>query len=125
MFLGEARYPGPAEHERDHTLEPHARRARINQAGDAVPGSQDSTARGVQHFHSKEHTVTPAIADRSEGFPSVFLFFLFHFSMFFILFMFFNIFHILRFFQFFPFSIFSVFFLIFSVFFSLRGNVLT
>ena len=94
VFLGEARYPGPVEHERDHTLEPHARRARLNDAGDAVPGSQDFTARRVQHLHSKEHAVTPAVA----GFRSVFFFF-------FSIFPCFSFFHVYFFFIFFVFCI--------------------
>ena len=39
--------PRPAEHERD----PSVRRTRINEAGDAVPGSQDSITRGVRNQH--------------------------------------------------------------------------
>ena len=49
--LGEARNPGPVEHERDLAEEEHsARRTRTNEAGDAVPGSQDSITRGVQNL---------------------------------------------------------------------------
>ena len=49
--LGEARNPGPVEHERDHAEEPSARRTRICEAGDAVPGSHDSITRGVRNLH--------------------------------------------------------------------------
>ena len=43
--------PAPTEHERDHAEEePSARRTRINEAGDAVPGSQDSISRGAQNL---------------------------------------------------------------------------
>ena len=45
---GEVRNAGPAEYERDHTLEPHARRTRIDAVGDAVPGSQDHITRGAE-----------------------------------------------------------------------------
>ena len=41
--FGEARNPGPATHDRDRTAEQrNARHRRINEAGDSVPGSQDS-----------------------------------------------------------------------------------
>ena len=39
--VGEAQKPGPAPREGDITEERTARRTRINEAGDAVPGSQD------------------------------------------------------------------------------------
>ena len=45
--LGDVRKPEPAEYEGDDTLEPFAQRTRINEAGDAVQGSQDSINRGV------------------------------------------------------------------------------
>ena len=48
--LGEAGSPGPGEYERDHSPEPCARRMRINEAVDAVLGSQDSVTRGVQNL---------------------------------------------------------------------------
>ena len=50
MRLGEAQTPGPTEHERDSVQEElSSRRTRINEAGDALPGSQDPITRGVQN----------------------------------------------------------------------------
>ena len=43
--LGEARHAGP-EYERDVAVEPHPRRTRTIEAGDAAVGSQDSITRG-------------------------------------------------------------------------------
>ena len=47
--LGEAQNPRPAEYRRGRTPEPKAR-TRINEAGDAVPGSHDSILRGARHL---------------------------------------------------------------------------
>ena len=55
MRLGGAQHPGPAEHERDHAEEePSARRTSIDEASNAVPGSQDSITRRVQNLQLKE-----------------------------------------------------------------------
>ena len=49
--LGEAQNPGPAEHERDHAEEePSNHRTLTTEAGDAVPGRQDSITRGVRNL---------------------------------------------------------------------------
>ena len=48
--LGEAQNPEPAAHERDVAGEPCVRRTRINDAGDAAPGSQFSITRRVQNL---------------------------------------------------------------------------
>ena len=48
--LGEAQNPGPTAHERDREEERSARRTRINEAGDAAPGSQDSITQKVQNL---------------------------------------------------------------------------
>ena len=56
--LGEAPNPGPAAQERDRVAEErNARQRRINEAGDSVPGSQESITRGVQNL---QLTGTPA-----------------------------------------------------------------
>ena len=49
--LAEAQNPGPADHERDSAQEETCpRRSRINESGDATPGSQESITRGVQNL---------------------------------------------------------------------------
>ena len=61
MRLGEAQNPRPAEHERDSAQEePSPRRTRINEAGDAVPGCQDSITRGVQNLQLADVPVPAA-----------------------------------------------------------------
>ena len=55
--LCEAQILGPAEHERDLVEELCARRTRINEAGNAAPGSQDSITRGLSNL---QLTGTPA-----------------------------------------------------------------
>ena len=63
--LGEARNPGPATHDRDRAAEQrNARHKRINEAGDSVPGSQDSRVRRVQNLQLGD---TPEALDRSSG----------------------------------------------------------
>ena len=58
MRLGEARNQGPAAHERHRTAEDrNARQRRINEAGDSVPGSQDSLTR---RFHNLQLSDSPA-----------------------------------------------------------------
>ena len=60
--LGEAQNPQPAEHERDNAEEePCPHRTRINEAGDAVPGSQHSTTRGTQNLQFAGKTTTALI----------------------------------------------------------------
>ena len=74
------------------------------------------------HEKSARNTVTPAIADRSEAFPSIFLkkffpfliFFIFHLFSFFHLFSIFSFFHF--FISFFDFSVLFIFLLFFSFF---------
>ena len=48
--LGEALHRGPDDFERDTALEPHARRTRMNEAGDAVAASQGSITRGLRNL---------------------------------------------------------------------------
>ena len=47
--LGETRKPWPAEYERDHRLQSHARRTRINTGGDAVHHSRSSKLAARRH----------------------------------------------------------------------------
>ena len=65
--LGEARNLGPATHDRDRAAEQRdAGLRRINEAGDPVPGSQDSITRGIQNLQlgdtPEELIVPPAPA---------------------------------------------------------------
>ena len=70
-----------------------------------LPGPDADTTGIQQNTH---HTVPPAIADRSEGFPS--FSFSFHLLIFFYIFWFFSFFSFFQFLHFFIFSIFSFFF---------------
>ena len=56
--LCEAQKPGPTEHERDLVEELCARRTRINEAGDAAPGSQDSITRGPRNLQLTDTLAT-------------------------------------------------------------------
>ena len=48
--VGEVQNPRPAAHERNRAEERCARRTRINETGDAAPGSQISITRGAQNL---------------------------------------------------------------------------
>ena len=55
--VGDVQNPGPAPHVQKNAALAKHQRTRINEAGDAVPGSQDSITRGVQNL---QLTDTPA-----------------------------------------------------------------
>ena len=59
--VGEAQNPGPALHKIGSAEERSARRTRINEAGDAVPGSQDSITRIVQNLQLADTPATKFI----------------------------------------------------------------
>ena len=56
--VGEAQKTGPTAHERDPAEERSARRKRSNEARDVVPGSQDSTTRGVRNLQLTDSPAT-------------------------------------------------------------------
>ena len=56
--VGEAQTSGPAAHEKDRAEERSARRTRINEAGDAVPGSQGSITREGQNLQLTDTAAT-------------------------------------------------------------------
>ena len=60
--MAEAQKQGPAGYERDHKLEPYARRTRINEAGDAGRGSEDSITRGVKNLQLAHVAIAQTIS---------------------------------------------------------------